>query len=340
MTTRKEIENAALAASVILCGSTRPFIYTAAHETDDVGTSRGARPQDRQNREVPSARRAVIDPFYVDVDGCRLACCRKGAGPPVILIQGVGVHGDAWRPQVEELVSRYSCVWFDNRGVGDSQPATAHLSIERMALDTAAILDASRWENAHVVGHSLGGLVALRLALSAPQRVRSLSLLCTFARGRDAGASARMAWIGLRTRIGTRRMRRSAFLEIVAAPQALQGANRDRIARELAPVFGHDLADHPAIEMQQLAAMRAVDVTNELGALSVATLIVSAAHDPISPPAIGQALADRIRGATYEVLADQAHGAPIFAAGRINARLLAHLDRVEHARGVSDAGAR
>ena len=280
----------------------------------------------------------MIDPFDVHADGCRLACRREGAGPPVIFIQGVGVHGDAWRPQVEGLASRYSCLWFDNRGVGDSQPATAHLSVERMALDTAAILDAARWENAHVVGHSLGGLVALRLALSAPQRVRSLSLLCTFARGRDAGASARMAWIGLRTRIGTRRMRRSAFLEIVAAPQALQGADRDRMARELAPVFGHDLADHPAIEMQQLAALRAADVTDELSALSAPTLVVSATHDPISPPAIGRALADRIRGATFEVLPDQAHGAPMFAAERINARLLAHLDRVErtHAR----AGAR
>ena len=250
----------------------------------------------------------------------------------MILIQGVGVHGDAWGPQVEGLAPRYSCLWFDNRGVGDSQPAPTHLSVERMVLDTAAILDAAGWDNAHVIGHSLGGLVALRLALTAPHRVRSLSLLCTFARGRDAGASARMAWIGLRTRIGTRRMRRSAFLEIVAAPQALQSVDRDRMAWDLAPIFGHDLADHPAIEMQQLAAMRAVDVTDRLSALSLPTLIVSAAHDPISPPAIGQALADGIRNATYEVLADQAHGAPIFAAERINARLLAHLDRVESTR--------
>ena len=272
---------------------------------------------------------AVIDPFFVQVEGCRLACRREGTGAPVLLIQGVGVHGDAWRPQVEGLASRYGCLWFDNRGVGGSQPATGALSVERMALDTAAILDAVGWESAHVIGHSLGGLVALRLALVAPQRIRSLSLLCTFARGRDAGASARMAWIGLRTRIGTRRMRRSAFLEIVAAPSALQGVDRDRMARELAPVFGHDLADHPAIEMQQLAAMRASDVTDELGALSVPTLVVSAAHDPISPPAIGQALAGRIRGAAHEVLADQAHGAPIFAAERINGLLLAHLDRVE-----------
>lgn len=277
----------------------------------------------------------MTDPRYVDVDGGRLACWREGAGPPLLLIQGVGVHGDAWRPQVDGLAVRYSCLWFDNRGIGASQPVTGGVSIERMALDTAAILDAARWEDAHVIGHSLGGLVALRLALSSPRRVRSLSLLCTFARGRDAGASARMAWIGMRTRIGTRRMRRSAFLEIVAAPAALQNVDRDRMARDLAPAFGHDLADHPPVEMQQLAAMRAVDLTDALASLSVPTLVVSGAHDPISPPAIGRDLAGRIRNAKYELLADQAHGAPILAAARINAMLLAHLDGVERTRSAA-----
>jgi len=75
--------------------------------------------------------------------------------------------------------------------------------------------------------------------------------------------------------------------------------------------------------------MRAVDVRADLGALSVPTLVVSGAYDPISPPAIGQALAQGIHGATFELLADQAHGATILAAERINALLLAHLDRVE-----------
>jgi pimeloyl-ACP methyl ester carboxylesterase len=248
------------------------------------------------------------------------------------------VHGDGWVPQIDALADRYECLWFDNRGVGNSQPAAARLTVERMAQDTAAILDAARWADAHVVGHSLGGLVALRLALSAPHRVRSLSLLCTFARGRDAGASARMAWIGLRTRVGTSRMRRAAFLAILAAPERLRGVDRERMARELAPLFGHDLADHPAIEGQQLAALRAEDVTRELTRITAPTLVVSAAHDPISPPAVGRALAAAIRGASFELLPDEAHGAPIVAAERVNALLRGHLDRVETAaaHGMAD----
>lgn len=268
-------------------------------------------------------------PSYVQVDDARLAYRRRGEGPPVILIQGVGVHGEGWRPQVNVLAGKYSCLWFDNRGVGDSQPPSVRLSVDRMARDTAAILDAVNWTNAHVVGHSLGGLVALRLALSAPDRVRSLSLLCTFARGRDAGSSARMAWIGLRTRLGTRRMRRAAFLEILAAPGALRGVDRERMALDVAPLFGHDLADHPPIEGEQLAALRAEDVTNELHRISAPTLVLSAAFDPISPPALGRAIAAAIPGARYDLLGDQSHGAPILAADTVNARLLAHLDSVQ-----------
>ena len=74
------------------------------------------------------------------------------------------------------------------------------------------LMDAQGWDSAPVVGHSLGGLVALHLALSARARIRSLSLLCTFSLGRDATQlSWGMFWLGLRTFLGTREMRRRAF---------------------------------------------------------------------------------------------------------------------------------
>lgn len=264
------------------------------------------------------------------IDGCQLAHSSEGSGPPVVLIQGVGVHGHAWRPQIDGLASRYECLWFDNRGVGASQPPSRQLTVAQMATDVIALLDARGWASAHLVGHSLGGLVAQRVALTTPGRVRSLSLLCTFARGRDAGASARMAWIGLRSRVGTKPMRRAAFLEILAPPQALATADRAKMAADLAPLFGHDLADHSAIEMQQLKAMRGENTLAELARLSaVPTLVVSAAHDPIAPPALGRQLAAAIPGARYEEFADQAHGAPILAAARINTLVLDHLDAAE-----------
>ncbi len=264
---------------------------------------------------------------FLEHRGCRLAYATHGDGEPVLLIQGVGVHGDGWSPQVSALAARHRCLWFDNRGTAASQPlGSAPLTVTTLAGDALALVDAQGWSRAHVIGHSLGGLIALELALAAPERVRSLSLLCTFARGAAAGASARMFWLGARSRVGTRRMRRHAFLEIVYPPGALAATDRDALAARLAPLFGHDLADHAPIEMKQLGAMRGHDVTHRLAELArVPTLVVSARHDPIAPPALGRAIADGIPGARFVLLEDASHGVPLEDAARVNALLLDHL---------------
>src|SRR4051812_44469580 len=111
----------------------------------------------------------------VEHRGCKLAYDVRGeAGPPVLFIQGVGIHGDGWTPQTDALAGRFTCISFDNRGMGRSAFAGA-VSVEQMADDALAILNAEKAEAAHVVGHSLGGLVALRLALESRSRVRSLT---------------------------------------------------------------------------------------------------------------------------------------------------------------------
>src|SRR3954452_8529815 len=118
--------------------------------------------------------------------GCALAYDVRGSGPPVLFIQGVGIHGDGWGPQVEGLASVYQCLTFDNRGMSRSQPLGCKLTVEQMADDAHAVMRHQGWDPAHVVGHSLGGLVSLQLALTRRSCVRSLSLLCTFANGRVA----------------------------------------------------------------------------------------------------------------------------------------------------------
>lgn len=265
----------------------------------------------------------------VEYGGCRISYEVCGAGPKVLFIQGVGVHGGGWRPQTEGLSARYSCLTFDNRGMGLSQPVGAAVTVEQMAEDALAVLDAEGWEAAHVVGHSLGGLVALQLALSERGRVRSLSLLCTFASGRAAAPlTPRMLWLGLRSRVGTRRMRRRGFLQLVLPPGA--GVDYETLAEEMAGLFGHDLADQPPVVGAQLRAMRAADASPRLSELTgVPTLVVSAAHDPIAPPSAGRALAAAVPGARYVEASDASHGLPITHAGWVNRLLDEHLSAAE-----------
>ncbi|MBS1829979.1 MAG: alpha/beta fold hydrolase [Acidobacteria bacterium] len=251
--------------------------------------------------------------------GCRLHYRLSGAGAPVLLIQGVGVEGNGWLPQIEALAPYYHCLSFDNRGIGRSLPTAGKLSIELFAADALALMDAAGWEKAHVIGHSMGGLIAQHLAIAARHRVRSLSLLCTFARGRDVTA---LTWpmlvSGLRTRIGPKTWRRKAFLEMVHAPESL--------AHQMADLFGHDLADQPPIVMKHLNAMSRYDATPRLSELAaIPTLVVSALHDRIAKPALGRAIAAAIPGAKYIEFEDAGHALPITHPARLNTLLLDHL---------------
>lgn len=280
---------------------------------------------------MPTARDAV------EHNGCRLAFAVSGRGPAVLFIQGVGVQGDAWEPQTDALQSHFTCVWFDNRGMGQSRPAARPITVATMADDARAIMGAVGLASAHVVGHSLGGLVALEVAASTPSRVRSLSLLCTFPSGRTAAPlGARMMWLGLRSRVGTRRMRQRGFLELVLPPGALAGDDAEgelRISERLARLFGHDLADQPPIVSQQLRALRGADLTSRLPALAgIPTLVVTATHDPIAPPSAGRALSRDIPGARYVEIADASHGLPLTHVDRTNALLLQHLSEAPSAR--------
>ena len=262
--------------------------------------------------------------------GSTLHYTRAGAGPAVLFIQGVGAIGRAWRPQLEALASDHTVLAFDNRGIGASPLGSAPLSIEAMAADALAVADAAVASSFDVVGHSMGGVIAQELALSARARVRSLSLLCTFARGAQG---ARLSWdllvAGLRSRIGPRSLRRRAFVELVMTREYLAGVDRAALDATLADLFGRDLADQPPIVMAQLKAMARYDALDRLASLApMPTLVVSAAHDRIALPAFGRQLAAAIPGARYVELDEAGHAVPIQCADRVNALLAGHLGRV------------
>jgi pimeloyl-ACP methyl ester carboxylesterase len=104
----------------------------------------------------------------------------EGAGEAVLLIQGVGVPGAGWAPQIERLSDRFRVVAFDNRGLDGSNIDLRMLSIETMALDALAVMDAVGAQRWHVVGHSMGGLIAQELASarapSGPEPVAAVHL--------------------------------------------------------------------------------------------------------------------------------------------------------------------
>lgn len=256
----------------------------------------------------------------LDVGGASLHFEVEGRGEPVLFIQGVGVAGSGWRPQVEVLGKDFECLTFDNRGIGKSQRNGDRLTIERMAADAIALLDPLGWRSAHVAGHSMGGLIAQEVALQAPARVRTLSLLCTFSKGPEAARlTPWVIWMSLRTRIGTRPMRRQAFLEMLFPDPYLRSMPAESLAARLAPIIGRDLADQPSVMLEQVQAMAKYDRSARLSELSgIPTVVASAEFDPIAKPEYGRHLSALIPGAGYVEIREASHGVTIQRVQRVN----------------------
>jgi pimeloyl-ACP methyl ester carboxylesterase len=262
----------------------------------------------------------------VKVDDAELSYEQSGHGPCVLFVQGVGLAGRAWSPQIVELSRDHRCIAFDNRGLGASRGDTRELSVERMARDALGLLDALGIERAHLVGHSLGGVIVQSMALLAPERAQSLTFMCTFAGGRDlARPSARLLWLGTLSRIGTRASRRRAFARLVMPDAYLRARGMERVMTELESVFGRPLWQGPHIADVQLRALRAHDQRERLSELAaVRCMVLSGRHDPIASHAANLALAAGL-GAPHRVWDDASHALPIQHAAEVNAALRAHI---------------
>jgi pimeloyl-ACP methyl ester carboxylesterase len=104
---------------------------------------------------------------------------RRGQGPEVLFIAGLGDPVEAWQLQLEGLADRYRLAAYDNRGVGRTPMPQELLTVAALADDAAALLGALGVPAAHVVGQSTGGVIAQELALRHPEVVRSLVLVST-----------------------------------------------------------------------------------------------------------------------------------------------------------------
>lgn len=116
----------------------------------------------------------------VEANDIRIYYREMGNGDPLLLIMGLGANVDWWYPDfLAPLAARYHVVAFDNRGAGRSERPPGPYSIRQMAEDAAALMDRLGWPSAHVLGMSMGGMIAQELALQHPERVRKLVLMVT-----------------------------------------------------------------------------------------------------------------------------------------------------------------
>jgi 3-oxoadipate enol-lactonase len=238
-------------------------------------------------------------------DGTDLHYERTGAGAPVLLVMGLGMNATGWWRTVPVLAERFEVVSLDNRGCGRSDRPPGPYSMKRLAEDAAQVLDSAAIERAHVYGVSLGGMIAMELALAHPKRVERLVLAATTAGGANAAIPAPevLKLVALRAQM-TAEQAAWASVPINYSPRTRQ-LGAQRIAEDIEQRLRYPI--HADGYAAQLAAGQGHDCGERLGALRAPTLIVQGEDDVLVPPENARRLAELIPHAELRLWPDAAH---------------------------------
>ena len=249
---------------------------------------------------------------------------RPGA-ETVLLSAGLGGAAGYWTPQLAALRKRYRVVAYDQAGTGRlrSTELPAGYSIADMTDQVVEILDASKSRACHFVGHALGGLVGVDLALRAPRRVRSLSVINGWAVADTHTRRCFEVRVALLKHAGPEAYVRAQ--PIFLYPATWLAANTERMVQEDA----HALSGFQGVNnlLRRIEALLAFDASRRLGALRLPVLLMASRDDVLVPASQSENLAKAIAGATLHMAAWGGHGVNVTDPEAFNTVLLEFLGR-------------
>ena len=294
---------------------------------------------------------------YADIGGGITLCFEEigpADGPPLLMVCGIGQQMIAWRDErLAELAGRgLRVIRFDNRDAGlsthlegmpdirglmEGDRSSARYTLEDMAEDAARLLDFLRIESAHVLGVSMGGMIAQALAASRPERVRSLTSIMSTTGEREASEAtpeAQAVLLGPRpTNPDEAEMRMLESAKVIGSPGLIDEA----WVRELGRRAFERAFDPPGFARQFAAIWASGDRTDAVRAIAAPTLVIHGELDPLIPVTGGRATAAAIEGAELMVIEDMAHDLPPVHWPRIADAIVAHVERVESLNDESPA---
>ncbi|HEY3829714.1 MAG TPA: alpha/beta fold hydrolase [Solirubrobacteraceae bacterium] len=230
---------------------------------------------------------------------------RSGSGPPLLLIMGMSGTYSHWaEPFLEGLRSSFEVIIYDHRGVGESGPLDGELTIAQLANDAAGLLGALGVDSAHVLGISMGGMVAQELALAHPEQIRTLALGCTYCGGEGSSLASpeviqRLAE-GMSS--GDRALAVRTAWEVNVSAGFVDGP-----AFETFRAIGAQRAVPVPVIMAQMQACVAHDTSTRLHELAMPTLIVHGTADQMIPVQNAHVIQAHIPGSRLEILEGIGH---------------------------------
>ncbi len=261
----------------------------------------------------------------IEIDGRRVAWRTVGAGHPVILVNGYSGTAQDWDPNLlGALADSFEVICPDNRGMGQSElgDPSEPMTIDGLSEDLERLLDVLGAERVPIVGWSMGGFIAQRLAVRSPDRVESLVLMGTDAGGPDAVRATPEHWAGLTDHSGTPREQASRVIALLFPPA---------LAPTIDAAFGDVMAEARAeLSVDALSAQEAAmarwhqEVQVEPAAETTPpVLVLSGAEDVVIPPENAGALAAVWRRAEVETFAGGGHAFFALEAQRVADRIVA-----------------
>jgi 3-oxoadipate enol-lactonase len=265
---------------------------------------------------------------YAVINKIRMHYEVAGHGDPVLLINGLSAPAAGWTLQIPALAPHFRVVTFDNRGVGETDlPPEPVYTTAQMADDAAALLRHLKIARAHVLGASMGGTIALELALRQPRLVRSLTLACTWADADARFLHTLDSWIALAYRVPVEERLRHVVYPWLFTPAFFATRQNVETVFQRATAYPHQTKAE-AIERQGkgVAAWNGTRV-KRLSSIRVPVLVLVGADDILTPPAFSRALARRLPRARLRVLPG-GHGFFLEHAGPFNRAVLRFLTSI------------
>lgn len=247
---------------------------------------------------------------------------RVGVGFPVLFISGLAGFAAFWQDQAAAFSKKFDVITHDHRGIGQSDPSRVGYTVDRMASDVIALMDALEIERAHVVGHSTGGAIAQTLAIEHPKRLASMVLSATWTK---PDAYFRRLF-GLRKDI-LLRLGPSAYVQantLFLYPSWWVARNNERLRHGEA----QHLALFPPVDIaaSRIDAILAFDRTEYLSKITVPTLVVGAEDDVVTPSYFSEELARLIPGAEIKIFPRGGHSMNQVRAREYNQAVLPFLE--------------
>ena len=236
-------------------------------------------------------------------------------GPPVVLVHPVGLDLTYWGAQIEALRSEHDVVAYDLPGHGRSAGRPADWTLDQAAAVLGDVVSSIGTRPAHVVGLSVGGMIAQAFVLARSDLVRSLTLIDTAA-GFPEPARAGMRERAATVRTGGMPAVLGSTLDRWFTPET-RTRRPDLIDRVTKTLLADDAAVHAAL-WEMIAEL---DLVDALHRIACPTLILVGEHDPSSPPAAARVLAERIAGSQMHVIAEASHMSPLERPNVVNGHL-------------------